>query len=169
MRTQYLVLLSIASLLAPRVACADESEAASGIAELIIKSATVKCLAEREVDVACEAFHGKVHAVEPEKRVEVEIKDLQFADGQILATYTIASRFGFAGRMTAKDTEHDLKCTADVRVLVELTAKYREESGAYIVDARIADLDKFRMQVVELCRTMCLGEKSRWSSWRRNP
>ena len=68
---------------------ADESDVAAGIATVIIRQASVKCLTDREFPFEEPTFKGTSKAVEPEKNVEVEVVDFHFVPGRVVVVYDL--------------------------------------------------------------------------------
>lgn len=145
-----LATLSIVVSTAHTAACADESDVAAGIAKIIIRQASVKCLTDREFPFEETTFKGTAKAAEPEKNVEVEIVEFQFVPGRVVVVYDLAARFHHDGSVNIEKTEHPVTATADISAEISLTANYREEGGGFVIDAKIEKFDDFAVKVLEL-------------------
>jgi hypothetical protein len=129
---------------------ADESDVAAGIAAVIIRQASIKCLTDREFPFEEATFKGTAKGVEPEKNVEVEVVDFQFVPGRVVVVYDLTARFQYDGSVTIEKTVHPVKATADIGAEISLTANYREAGGGFVIDAKIDKFDDFAVKVLEL-------------------
>jgi hypothetical protein len=142
--------LCVFAMLLGTAARADESDVAAGIATVIIRQASVKCLTDREFPFEEETFKGTAKAVEPNQNVEVEVVDFKYMPGRVVVVYDLTARFQYDGSVDIEKTTHPVKATADISAEISLTANYREEGGGFVIDAKIDKFDDFTVEVLEL-------------------
>jgi hypothetical protein len=139
---------------------ADEYDAAASVAELIIRQATVKCLAEKEMPVKSEPFSGKVTPVDPEKNVEVDLFDFDFVPGRVSGKYELTARFAFSGSATIDKTAQKVEATADVDSEVSFSATYREENGGIVVRAKVDKIEDVAVKIRDLKTADAASDKA---------
>jgi hypothetical protein len=126
----------------------DEAEARR-MAERMIRQDAIKFLTDREYEIESEAVAGKARAVDPERHVEVEVKELRLVPGHVTTKVAIDTRFEFEGKLTVDDEETDARATATVRPTIDIEADYRIEDNWIHVDARVTDVE-FEVELLEL-------------------
>lgn len=148
--TALVTTLCVFAMLLGTAARADESDVAAGIATVIIRQASVKCLTGREFPFEEETFKGTAKGVEPSQNVEVEVVDFKYMPGRVVVVYDLTARFQYDGSVDIEKTTNPVKATADISAEISLTANYREEGGGFVIDAKIDKFDDFAVKVLEL-------------------
>jgi hypothetical protein len=144
------ILLAAVGGLGVVAALADDAEVARKVAQQLLEQSTVEYLTDRELEFDDDSLSGTVEALEPEKRVRIEIIDFLFVPGRVELSYDVDCRFTFAGKVKFEETEVDVEGTADVGAKVDLIATYHDDNGELVIDAQITDMDEFDADVVEL-------------------
>ncbi len=129
-----LIILSAATDVAPVLRADDQFLGAlSKIATREIR----KQLRDKPFHFAQGPLEGHVRAVEPDTRLEAEVKGFKLANDLLTSTVAASGRFEVDGKV---DQDADISGVFDVKLAIVAEVRFIEESGKFFIETKIKDM-----------------------------
>ncbi len=128
-----LVILSVAP-----AALARADDPFLGTLSKLAKREALKQLRTKPIHFAQGTFEGSVQAVEPETRLETEVRDFTLGNDLLTSTVVATGRFKIEGK--ANDNA-DLNAFCDVKLTVSAEARFTKEGDQFFIEPKIKDLE----------------------------
>ena len=131
----WLMALVILSFAPPGLALAEDQflETLSKLA----KREALKQLRTKPIYFSQGAFEGSVQAVEPETRLETEVKDFSLGNDLLTSTVIASGRFKVEGKANG---DADLCAICNIKLTVSAEVRFTKEGDQFFVDPKIKDM-----------------------------
>jgi hypothetical protein len=144
-----LVLVAMLATLSLATASARDAHADDQFLAALSKIATReirKQLRDKPIHFAQAQLDGTVHAIEPDTRLEAEVKDFELGNDLLTSTVTASGRFKVDGKL---NQTVEVSAVVDVKFTVAAEARFTKENDKFFIEPKVKDIE-VSLSIVEI-------------------